>query len=67
MAESTVASATRAIEHRDIHAAVCRYRRQRLICSLCVELAERTDLDAADRAAILMLLKEELLAIPATA
>jgi hypothetical protein len=28
-------------EYAAIHAAVCRYRRQGLVCSLCHELAER--------------------------
>lgn len=30
-----------AIERYEIHAAVCRARRQNLACSLCSELAER--------------------------
>jgi hypothetical protein len=28
-------------EYAAIHAAVCRYRRQGLVCALCHELAER--------------------------
>ena len=30
-----------AVEYAAIHAAVCRYRRQDLVCSTCVETAER--------------------------
>ena len=33
--------ATAAAEYRDIHFAVCRYRRQGLVCSNCSDLAER--------------------------
>jgi hypothetical protein len=30
-----------AIEARDIHLAVCRYRRQGLVCSTCCDVVER--------------------------
>jgi hypothetical protein len=32
--------AARALEAHEIHQAVCRYRRQGLVCSTCTELAE---------------------------
>ena len=32
-----------AAESRDIHLAVCRYRRQGLVCSTCTELSERAE------------------------
>lgn len=37
----------RAVEYRDIHLAVCRYRRQGLCCSTCDDLAERVERLAA--------------------
>jgi hypothetical protein len=35
--------AEQAIEFRDIHLAVCRYRAQGLVCSTCADLAERAE------------------------
>jgi transposase len=43
MATLSIADAARAIEHRDIHLAVCRARRQHLLCSPCCELTARAD------------------------
>jgi hypothetical protein len=40
-----------AAEHRDIHLAACRYRRQGLVCSTCTDLAERAE-RAARRASM---------------
>jgi hypothetical protein len=40
---STVTAARAAIEARDIHLAVCRYRAQGLACSTCTDLAERAE------------------------
>jgi hypothetical protein len=31
------------VERSEIHAAVCRYRRQQLACSTCSDLSERAD------------------------
>jgi hypothetical protein len=39
----TVTRTSAAAEARDIHQAVCRARRQGLVCSTCVELAARAD------------------------
>jgi hypothetical protein len=33
----------RAVEYRDIHLAVCRYRKQGLVCSTCSDLTERAE------------------------
>jgi len=33
----------RTAEHRDIHLAVCRARRQGLVCSTCTALSERAE------------------------
>lgn len=41
MTHRIVAAATVAAERRDIHNAVCRYRRAGLACGTCSELAER--------------------------
>jgi len=45
MATPSVApvTAARAIEAHEIHQAVCRYRRQGLVCSTCSDLAERAE------------------------
>jgi hypothetical protein len=39
------------IESALIHAAVCRYRRQQLVCSTCTELSERAERAVARLAA----------------
>lgn len=38
-----IVAAARAAERFEIHAAVCRARRQGLACSTCAELAERAE------------------------
>lgn len=40
MTRSIVAAAA---EYREIHFAVCRYRRQQLVCSTCTTLSERAE------------------------
>jgi hypothetical protein len=45
MAQTIVAPAVAraAIEYRDVHLAVCRYRARGLVCSTCAELVDRAD------------------------
>jgi len=39
----TPTNVAQAVEYRDIHLAVCRYRRQGLCCSTCSDLTERVE------------------------
>jgi hypothetical protein len=42
-----------AVEYRDIHLAVCRYRAQGLVCSTCTDLTERAERLAIRTAALI--------------